>query len=209
MAQSVQTSQLVETIDGSVAESPRINSTLTNNCFKDDVALYSAVYDYWDYRWYNSDLVALFDTNQYRYFQHFITSGMKEGRQAKKTFNLTAYKANNPDLVSQFGTREYVKNGTINAVCLWDPASAGYAMCNLAYKVLSGDEIKDGIAFRYRQRIGGVPSKDNPNKLCQDSLYVEEFWDRDERRLEFLRNNGAFINDSAVKAYSAKYHDKI
>lgn len=42
-------------------------------------------------------------------------------------------------------TREYVKNGTINAVCLWDPASAGYAMCNLAYKVLSGDEIKDGI----------------------------------------------------------------
>lgn len=94
----------VETIDGSVAESPRINSTLTNNCFKDDVALYSAVYDYWDYRWYNSDLVALFDTNQYRYFQHFITSGMKEGRQAKKTFNLTAYKANNPDLVSQFGS---------------------------------------------------------------------------------------------------------
>lgn len=42
-------------------------------------------------------------------------------------------------------TREYVKNGTINAVCLWDPASAGYAMCDLAYKVLSGDEIKEGI----------------------------------------------------------------
>lgn len=42
-------------------------------------------------------------------------------------------------------TREYVKNGTIDAVCLWDPASAGYAMCDLAYKVLAGDEITEGI----------------------------------------------------------------
>lgn len=42
-------------------------------------------------------------------------------------------------------TREYVKNGTIAAVCLWDPASAGYAMCDLAYKILAGEEVKEGI----------------------------------------------------------------
>lgn len=42
-------------------------------------------------------------------------------------------------------TREYVKNGTIDAVCLWDPASAGYAMCDLAYKILAGEEGKEGI----------------------------------------------------------------
>ena len=42
-------------------------------------------------------------------------------------------------------TREYVKNGTIDAVCLWDPASAGYAMCDLAYKILAGEEVKEGI----------------------------------------------------------------
>ena len=42
-------------------------------------------------------------------------------------------------------TRDYVKNGTIDAVCLWDPASAGYTMCNLAYKVLAGEEIKENI----------------------------------------------------------------
>ena len=42
-------------------------------------------------------------------------------------------------------TREYVKNGTIDAVCLWDPASAGYAMCDLPYKILAGEEVKEGI----------------------------------------------------------------
>ena len=35
--------------------------------------------------------------------------------------------------------------GTIDAVCLWDPASAGYAMCDLAYKILAGEEVKEGI----------------------------------------------------------------
>lgn len=99
------------------------------------------------------------------------------------------------DLLNRMNTGAY--DGVVGSI---RATKFGYAVWN---------EIKDGIAFRYRQRIGGVPSKDNPNKLCQDSLYVEEFWDRDERRLEFLRNNGAFINDSAVKAYSAKYHDKI
>ena len=42
-------------------------------------------------------------------------------------------------------TRENGKNGTIDAVCLWDPASAGYAMCDLAYKILAGEEVKEGI----------------------------------------------------------------
>ena len=46
---------------------------------------------------------------------------------------------------TQNATRDYVKNGTISAVCLWDPAAAGYAMCNLAYKILAGEEIKEGI----------------------------------------------------------------
>lgn len=41
-------------------------------------------------------------------------------------------------------TKDYVHNGTISAVCLWDPASAGYAMANVAYKILSGEEVGDG-----------------------------------------------------------------
>jgi len=40
--------------------------------------------------------------------------------------------------------KEYVQNGTISAVCLWDPSLAGYAMCDVAYKILGGEEVGDG-----------------------------------------------------------------
>ncbi|MDD3172728.1 MAG: autoinducer 2 ABC transporter substrate-binding protein [Herbinix sp.] len=40
--------------------------------------------------------------------------------------------------------KEYVHNGTISAVCLWDPALAGFAMCDVAYKILSGEEVGNG-----------------------------------------------------------------
>ena len=48
-------------------------------------------------------LAAQYGANQKALFEHFVTSGMKEGRQANSKFNLSAYKANNPDLVSVFG----------------------------------------------------------------------------------------------------------
>ncbi|WP_066644537.1 autoinducer 2 ABC transporter substrate-binding protein [Christensenella timonensis] len=40
---------------------------------------------------------------------------------------------------------EFMKDGTLDSVVLWDPADAGYAMCALAAKVLDGEEIKDGL----------------------------------------------------------------
>ena len=44
-----------------------------------------------------------FGANQKALFEHFVTQGMKEGRQGSAEFNLNAYKANNPDLVAMFG----------------------------------------------------------------------------------------------------------
>ena len=41
--------------------------------------------------------------------------------------------------------RQFVEDGTLSAITLWDPADAGYAMCSLATKVLEGEEIKDGL----------------------------------------------------------------
>ena len=64
---------------------------------------YSAIYNYRDYASYNADLVATYGENPWKLLQHFINSGMKEGRQASSQFNLAAYKANNPDLVALFG----------------------------------------------------------------------------------------------------------
>lgn len=40
--------------------------------------------------------------------------------------------------------KDYVNNGTIDSVCLWDPALAGYAMCNVAYQILAGKEVGEG-----------------------------------------------------------------
>lgn len=40
--------------------------------------------------------------------------------------------------------RELLKAGKLSTITLWDPADAGYAMCELARKVLDGEEIGTG-----------------------------------------------------------------
>lgn len=76
---------------------------LQNRPFAQQLAQYQAVYNYQDYLNCNPDLAAQFGANQKALFEHFIASGMKEGRQGSAEFNLSAYKANNPDLVAAFG----------------------------------------------------------------------------------------------------------
>lgn len=41
--------------------------------------------------------------------------------------------------------RQFVKQGTLSAITLWDPADAGYAMCALAAKILSGEKVTNGF----------------------------------------------------------------
>lgn len=76
---------------------------LQNPPFAQQLAQYQAVYNYQDYLNCNPDLAAQYGANQKALFEHFVTSGMKEGRQGSAGFNLNAYKANNPDLVAVFG----------------------------------------------------------------------------------------------------------
>lgn len=64
---------------------------------------YSPVYNFEYYKANNADLAALYGDNEWKYLEHFVTSGMKEGRQGSAEFNLAAYKANNADLVAAFG----------------------------------------------------------------------------------------------------------
>lgn len=101
---------VVEFMDGSkqtISENQlygeKYNHILENKPFLDTVSQYSAVYNYKDYMQYNPDLAAALGDNQKALFEHFINSGMKEGRQGSSQFNLAAYKANNPDLVALFG----------------------------------------------------------------------------------------------------------
>lgn len=51
----------------------------------------------------NPDLKAVFGTDEASLFNHFVSSGMAEGRQGSAEFNVHAYRANNPDLVVVFG----------------------------------------------------------------------------------------------------------
>jgi simple sugar transport system substrate-binding protein len=46
-------------------------------------------------------------------------------------------------LPSQAG--QYITDGTVKTMTLWDPADAGYVMCELAVKILNGEEITDGV----------------------------------------------------------------
>ncbi len=64
---------------------------------------YSPVYNFEYYKANNPDLSALFGENEWKYLEHFVNSGMKEGRQGSAEFNLSAYKSNNADLVASFG----------------------------------------------------------------------------------------------------------
>ena len=95
-------------MDGSTETVTNVNSkyrdmTLQNPPFAQQLAQYDAVYNYQEYLRLNPDLADVIGTNQKALFEHFISSGMKEGRQGSSGFNLDAYKANNPDLVAAFG----------------------------------------------------------------------------------------------------------
>lgn len=102
---------VVTYMDGSVETVRNVNNNfvhrgiaLQNPPFAHQLVQYQAVYNYQDYLQLNPDLADIFGADQKALFEHFITSGMKEGRQASYSFNLNTYKANNPDLVAAFGS---------------------------------------------------------------------------------------------------------
>lgn len=95
-------------MDGSTETLSNVGSkyrtmSFQNPPFAQQLAQYQAVYNYQDYLKLNPDLADAFGANQKALFEHFVTNGMKEGRQGSSEFNLNTYKANNPDLVAAFG----------------------------------------------------------------------------------------------------------
>lgn len=64
---------------------------------------YAAVFDSTYYAAKYADLQAAFGNNEAALLNHFITCGMREGRQASAEFNVTVYKNKYPDLQAAFG----------------------------------------------------------------------------------------------------------
>jgi len=64
---------------------------------------YSPIYNFDYYEKSNPDIKKTFGLNDAAVLQHFISTGMTEGRQGSSTFNVAAYKAQNIDLQQAFG----------------------------------------------------------------------------------------------------------
>lgn len=105
------------TVSGSEIYSPYYGYVHTNKSYGELLKQYSDVYNVKDYMAYNPDVHKAIGSAPYLLMNHFINSGMKEGRQGSSEFNLDAYKANNPDLVAAFGGdnvkyyEHYISNG--------------------------------------------------------------------------------------------------
>ncbi|MBO5292466.1 MAG: hypothetical protein J6B10_04705 [Lachnospiraceae bacterium] len=67
---------------------------------------YSLIFDYNYYYDKYPDLQKAYGKNPFSLFNHFITKGMKEGRQGNKDFNVYNYAANNLDLIMRYGTSD-------------------------------------------------------------------------------------------------------
>lgn len=92
-----------QTLSQNELYSGHFQTSLTYEPYFKMIENYASVYDYQYYKLNNPDLASMYGDNQWKYLEHFINSGMKEGRQGNAEFNLAAYKANNPDLVAMFG----------------------------------------------------------------------------------------------------------
>lgn len=124
-----------QTVSGSSLLMTNNGVTLQNASYEEMQKKYADVYNYKEYRAYNLDLDDTFGADEHRYLEHFISSGMKEGRRGNYEFNLADYKANNPDLIAVFGDD--------NAKYYEHYISSGKAEGRLALPVAPEFEITD------------------------------------------------------------------
>lgn len=125
---------------------------------------YSSVYNFSFYMNRYSDLKSAFGNNPVAAMQHFMTNGMKEGRQASKEFNVDAYMARYPDLQAAFGSNypayymHYInfgrKEGRIATTDGSNVNSGSSAVDNVkdntaANTVYAGTDYKDVYDYEY------------------------------------------------------------
>lgn len=68
-----------------------------------NAADYKLVFDSAYYYNNHADLQAAIGNNEQKLLEHFVSSGMAEGRKGCSTFDVMKYKDNNPDLAAAYG----------------------------------------------------------------------------------------------------------
>ncbi len=84
-------------------------TTATTPKYIHDSVDYAPVFDYTYYASKYADLKAVFGTDSNKLFNHYISYGLQEGRQAISTFDVKVYKSSNPDLQKAFGEKDGYK----------------------------------------------------------------------------------------------------
>lgn|SRR5574344_178292 len=88
-------------LGGSIVSTPSTTKTSTPTSSN---SKYDKVFNATYYANKYADLKKVFGTDSTKLLNHYLTNGVKEGRQAISTFNVTVYKANNADLQKAFGS---------------------------------------------------------------------------------------------------------
>lgn len=89
-----------------VPDSSAASSETPDTAASADAAItidYTPVFDAAFYAAANPDVAAVYGADSSLLFQHFLTSGMQEGRQGNAAFNVWSYRSENPDLEAVFG----------------------------------------------------------------------------------------------------------
>ena len=78
---------------------------------------YNLVFDATFYAAANPDIAAIYGTDPTLLFYHFLTSGMREGRQGNASFNVWTYRTEHPELAAVFNddlTQYYIYYCTLS-----------------------------------------------------------------------------------------------
>ena len=80
--------------------------------------------------------------------------------------------------------------------------------CGDYNKVYVGKYIKDGVPVSYREGEGSRFFNGKENEYIPGKR-VEESYDTDEKKLNFMKKFGWLVDDEDTKNYSSKYKGKL
>ncbi len=155
---------------------------------------YSKVYDYNYYINKYPDIKKAFDLDDQAVLKHFVTYGMKEGRQGKASFDVCSYKNSYPDLRAAF-------EGDIEK----------YYIHYINYGSKEGRNKTTGVTkpVGYVTRIGGVDYKDvyDFNYYLQNNPDIRRVFGNDDVAvLKHFVNYGMKEGRVASKSFNVNYY---
>ena len=135
-------------------------STVTANAAKksSNTGAYQAVFDAEYYYNSNPDLQAAFGYDAQKLFNHFVSSGIYEGRSGCANFNVAIYRANYPDLQAAFGNdlASYCAHYAANrgsCTTKFDPRASRATNIAVAASRINGVVIQPGEEFSFNKTI--------------------------------------------------------